>query len=142
MVEPLRPFSNVVIERRFLTQQEIARLHKDYGAFLCPSRMDTQGVSRDEAMASGLVPITNAVAAIPEFVSDQEGLLAPGEDSSALAQGIRRLAQDPQLFKRLSENAALRVRQQSGKRQVIEQELSLFVIATPKATLANDKPME
>jgi glycosyltransferase involved in cell wall biosynthesis len=35
-----------------------------------PSRTDTQGVSRDEAMSSGLVPVTNAVAAIPEFVDD------------------------------------------------------------------------
>lgn len=35
--------------------------------FWFPTRMDTQGVSRDEAMCSGLVPITNKVAAVPEF---------------------------------------------------------------------------
>jgi hypothetical protein len=53
-VAPLRDFLNVQIERTFLTQHEIATLHRDYGVFLVPSRMDSQGVSRDEAMASGL----------------------------------------------------------------------------------------
>src|SRR5690606_37063715 len=52
-VEPIRKFDNVIIEKKFLSQQEIAELHKQYGVFLCPSRMDTQGVSRDEAMGSG-----------------------------------------------------------------------------------------
>ena len=65
VLEPVKKFDNVHIERRFLTQGEIAVLHRQYGIFLCPSRMDTQGVSRDEAMASGLVPITNSVGAIP-----------------------------------------------------------------------------
>lgn len=73
---PLRKFSNVTIERGFLKHQEIAALHKQYGLFLCPTRMDAQGVSRDEAMASGLVAVTNAVTAIPEFVDDECGILA------------------------------------------------------------------
>jgi glycosyltransferase involved in cell wall biosynthesis len=75
---PLREFRNVYIEQRFLNQLEIAALHKEYGIFLSPTRMDAQGVSRDEAMASGLVPVTNAVTAIPEFVDDRCGILAPG----------------------------------------------------------------
>jgi glycosyltransferase involved in cell wall biosynthesis len=53
--------------------------------------METQGVSRNEAMSSGLVPITNAVATIPEFVDDSCGILAPGGDAEAMAHGIARL---------------------------------------------------
>ncbi|MGH7182189.1 MAG: methyltransferase type 12, partial [Nitrospiraceae bacterium] len=60
VLEPVRGFKNVYIERRFLTHVEIAAIHREYGIFLCPSRMDTQGVSRDEAMSSGLVPVTNS----------------------------------------------------------------------------------
>lgn len=126
ILEPVKGFENVKIERRFLTQPEIASLHKQYGIFLCPSRMDTQGVSRDEAMASGLVPITNAVAAIPEFVDDSCGILATGEDSASMAEGLEKLYFDAQLFQNMSNAAAERVRRQSGHLIVIEQELELI----------------
>jgi len=82
---PLRGFDNVTIEQRFMDHAEIAALHKDYGVFLCPTRMDTQGVSRDEAMASGLVVVTSAVAAVPEFVDADSGLLCQAESSDELA---------------------------------------------------------
>lgn len=120
---PLRRFNNVRIERRFLTQSEIAALHKEYGVFLCPSRMDTQGVSRDEAMSSGLVPITNAVAAIPEFVDNSCGFLAACESSSELASGIQEIYEDASLFENLSERAAKQVRSISSLASVIDIEL-------------------
>lgn len=125
-VAPLRGFSNVHIERGFLTQQEIAALHKDYGVFLSPTRMDAQGVSRDEAMASGLVPITTDVAAIPEFVDAESGFLAPLDDASGLAAAIETLYHDPKRFERMSEAAAARVRRQSGPAQTTDRELALI----------------
>ncbi len=123
---PLREFSNVIIERRFLSQTEIADLHKEYGIFLVPSRTDTQGVSRDEAMASGLVPVTNAVAAIPEFVDDSCGVLAAGEDATGLANGIVDLHADPGLFSAMSNKAFKRVTSQSEKKYIISKELMLI----------------
>lgn len=125
-VNPLRSFGNVLLEKRFLTQSEIASMHKDYGVFLVPSRMDSQGVSRDEAMASGLVPITNSVAAIPEFVDENSGILVPPEDAAALAGAIKRLYWEPDTFARLSKNAADRVRDQSNLSKTIQRELSMF----------------
>jgi glycosyltransferase involved in cell wall biosynthesis len=122
---PLRQFDNVKIERRFLTQQEIAQLHKEYGVFLVPTRMDTQGVSRDEAMSSGLVPVTNAVAAVPEFVDGSCGILAPPEDAKGLADGIEALYQNPAYFETLSIGAANRVRRQSDIKLLISKELAL-----------------
>ena len=95
---PLRGYSNVYIEGLYLTQAEIAAFHREYGISLCPTRMETQGVSRNEAMSSGLVPITNAVAAIPEFVDDSCGILAPSEDAEAMAHGIARLFAKPDTF--------------------------------------------
>lgn len=126
ILEPLRNFSNVTIEKGFLSQRQIAALHKDYGVFLVPSRMDSQGVSRDEAMASGLVPVTNRIAAIPEFVDESCGLLAPPEDAAALAHAIVRLYESPILFEQLSKAAAQRVRAQSAAKRVVEQELALI----------------
>jgi spore maturation protein CgeB/glycosyltransferase involved in cell wall biosynthesis len=123
---PLRGFENVMIERRFLSRDQICALHREYGVFLCPTRMDSQGVSRDEAMASGLVPITNAVSAIPEFVDGTCGILAPAEDFNGLATGIMNLYHEPLLFSHLSSAAAARVRRQSASGLVTTRELSLF----------------
>jgi glycosyltransferase involved in cell wall biosynthesis len=127
---PLARFGNVVLERRFLSHSEIAALHKEYGVFLVPSRMDSQGVSRGEAMSSGLVPITSAVAAIPEFVSDVEGYLAREDDAHGLAEAIRDLYRSPEAFTRKSAAAARRVRRQVGVDTIIPQEIELLTKPT------------
>jgi glycosyltransferase involved in cell wall biosynthesis/spore maturation protein CgeB len=123
---PLRQFNNVHIERGFLSRAEIAALHREYGIFLCPSRMDTQGVSRDEAMSSGLVPVTTNVAAIPEFVDGSCGVLAEAEDADGLAAGIAALYEHPKQFLAMSMAAAARVRMQSASPQITNRELELF----------------
>jgi glycosyltransferase involved in cell wall biosynthesis/spore maturation protein CgeB/SAM-dependent methyltransferase len=126
-VAPLRGLSNVRLDKGFLTQEEIAHLHRSYGVFLCPTRDDTQGVSRDEAMASGLVPITNRVGAIPEFVDEDCALIAEPESVSGLAEAVTRLYERPALFATLSEQAAQRVRRQSGPSQTTRRELELIL---------------
>ena len=122
---PIRNHPNVTIERRFLAQPEIAALHRDYGIFLCPTRWDSHGVSRDEAMASGLVPVTNRVAAIPEFVDDACGILADPEDAAGLASGIARLFSDPSAFEAMSLAAHQRVMSRSSD-EIVSRELVLF----------------
>lgn len=123
---PLAGLENVHVERRFLRQDEIAEIHGEYGIFLCPTRMDSQGVSRDEAMSSGLVPVTTAVTAIPEFVDERCGILAAGESWQEMADGMGRLVESPDEFLELSRNAALRVRGQSGFEQTISREIALI----------------
>jgi glycosyltransferase involved in cell wall biosynthesis len=130
-VAPLRGLANVRLDKGFLTQQEIAELHRSYGVFLCPTRDDTQGVSRDEAMASGLVPITNRVGAIPEFVDEDCALVAEPESVSGLAEAVSRLYEQPALFAKLSERAAQRVRGQSGPAQTTRRELALILDRAP-----------
>lgn len=126
LTAPLREFANVRLVKRFMNHAEIAALHRQYGVFLTPTRMDSQGVSRDEAMASGLVPITTAVAAIPEFVDNTCGFVAPAEDASAMADAIAQLYNNPALFSQLSGAAAARVRMQSGYEQTIAMEGQLI----------------
>lgn len=125
-LEPIKDLPNVQIQRGFLTQDEIAKLHKEYGVFLVPTRMDAQGVSRDEAMASGLVAITNNVAAIPEFIDDNCGFLAPPEDYKTMAKAIIRLHLNRKTFDDLSRNAASRVSKQSKSEKIAEQELKVI----------------
>lgn len=123
---PLKKFSNVKIERRFLTQTEIAEMHKCHGIFLIPTRLDSQGVSRDEAMSSGLVPVTNNVSAISEFVDTNCGIIVPAEDFKAMADEIERLYHNPDEFMRLSKAASERVRMQCGFEQTIVKEINLI----------------
>lgn len=126
VLEPLKVFNNVIIERGFLSQPDIASLHKGYGVFLCPTRMDAQGVSKDEAMSSGLVVISNAVTAIPEFVDDQCGILADAEDHVGMAEGIKALYFNPDKFAAMSISAAERARKQVGKKHIVCEELALI----------------
>lgn len=125
-LEPLRKYSNVKIEKGFLTHAEIARLHREYGLFLCPTRTDAQGVSRDEAMASGLVPVTNSVTAIPEFTDDRCAILAPGDDAQAMAAGMARIFENPQLFSSLSIAARQRIEHQTSLPIIIARELAVI----------------
>lgn len=123
---PIRRFSNVNIRQGFLTRKEIAALHHEHGIFLIPTRSDTQGVSRDEAMASGLVPVTNTVGAVPEFVDETSGILVPAEDADAMATCILELSRLPDKFLALSKAAAGRVRRQSSPTQTVEREIALI----------------
>jgi len=125
-VRPLHHVENLQIERRFLTQSEIAEYHGRHGIFLVPTRLDTQGVSRDEAMASGLVPVTNRVSAVPEFVADDCAGLAAPDDAQGIANSIKAMIAAPELFLSRSRKAANRVRSQSGSTVVIPAELELL----------------
>lgn len=125
-VDPIKRFKNVIIEKRFLPQGEIAKLHKEYGLFLVPTRQDSQGVSRDEAMSSGLVALTNRIPAIEEFCDDECAILAPPEDYNHLIEGIKMLYHDPQRFLKMSECAANKVRSLSSDKYTIDMELRLL----------------
>ncbi|QOL24411.1 glycosyltransferase [Thalassotalea sp. LPB0316] len=126
LLAPLKKFNNVKISKGFLKQKEIAQMHKQYGVFLCPTRMDAQGVSKDEAMSSGLVVISNAVTAIPEFVDEKSGMLVEGEDYQGMADCLSKLYEEKALFNTLSKNASQRVRRQTDLNIIVEQELALF----------------
>lgn len=122
----IKKFPNVHLHRGFLTQSQIAQLHKTHGIYIATTRMDTQGVSRDEAMSSGLVPVANAVAAIPEFVNEDCGILAPAEDAGAVAEGILKLVRNPDLFMQMSQNAAEHVRNKTSQKYTINKEVDLI----------------
>ncbi|MBE0444165.1 glycosyltransferase [Psychrobacter sp. FME5] len=124
--EPLLQFENVHLHKRFLSHHEIAVAHKEHGVFLNPTRWDSQGVSRDEAMSSGLVVVTNKVAAVPEFISDEEGALFGAENVQEMVEKIIEITQDPSLFLNKSTAAKERVKEQCGFENTIEHEINLI----------------
>ena len=127
-MRPLENFDNVKIHKGFLKQEEISKLHKEYGVFLCPTRLDSQGVSMCEAMSSGLVPIATNITAIPEFVEHRRsGLLAKPENPSDIADQIENLYFNESLFLRLSQNASASIIKKCGKNNVISKEMELIL---------------
>lgn len=126
LTKPLQQFQNVHLHETFLTSDEIAAIHKTHGIYIGTTRSDTQGVSRSEAMSSGLVAIANNCTAIPEFMDDTCGILIPPESYVELADAIERLYHDPDLFEKLSEQAAKRIRSQTSKTYTIDKEIVLI----------------
>ena len=116
--------TNVDVRRGFVAQEEIAELHKEHGIFLVPSRFDTQGVSRDEAMSSGLVPVTNPVTAIPEFVDDSCAVQFAEYDVAAAVAGIIELFEVPEKFLAMSRAAMTRVQRQCGPASTVRREIA------------------
>ncbi|MGL6108253.1 glycosyltransferase, partial [Romboutsia sp.] len=123
---PLKKFDNVKIYKQYLKQEDIPKIHKDYGIFLVPTRDDSQGVSRDESMSSGLVPITNKVSSIPEFVNKTCGMLAEGEDYIGIAKSIQYLYLNAEEFLQMSKLAAEHVREISSEKNTILREIELI----------------
>ncbi|MAB56794.1 MAG: hypothetical protein CL524_04505 [Aequorivita sp.] len=88
----------VTIKNEFIDRSEMNEFFTKYGIFLSPTRMDAQGVTMCEAMASGLLVASNNNTAIPEFIEDNyNGLLS--NDSKSLAQKILKITENIEPFK-------------------------------------------
>lgn len=122
----LAKYKNVHCQRVFLDAEQLAQLYHANGILLMPTRHDTQGVSRDEAMACGMVPVSSRIAAVPEFVDETSGILAGPEDVKAMADAIEALVNDPERFMALSAGAAAQVRRLSGFKQTLQREIDLI----------------
>lgn len=125
--QPLKKYDNVHLHKRFVPQNEIPDIHKAHGVFLGPSRHDSQGVSIGEAMSSGLVPISNAIGGIPEFVEHEKtGMLASRDDVDEMVAYYDRLYKNPKKYLEMSRAASKRIQQQTGVDTVIKKELEVI----------------
>lgn len=131
-IEPVMHFDNVKYYKGFLTQERIASLHKEFGVFLCPTRWDSQGVSMCEAMASGLVVISNMSSAIPEFVTHEEdGFLAQEENYVEMAEYIIHLYNNPSSFIDISRKATGNITKKCSIDMISKMEISLIDESVP-----------
>ena len=83
-----------------------------------PSRVDATPYVIIEALAAGLPVVASNVYGIPELVQDGvSGILVPEGDASALAGSVAKLAENPELRKRI----AVAARQRYEARFTIEE---------------------
>ena len=98
LVEPVRHFPNVRLHKRFLSREEMARVHGEHGIALFATRFDSQGVAMGEAAMSGLAVVSSQIDAAQYFLPNDCGLLAEVENPVAYADVIERLYSDPDHF--------------------------------------------
>lgn len=88
------------------SREEIGRVYDQADIFVNASNVDNMPVSVLEAFAAGTPVITTEPAGMKYLVAHEcTGLLSPPGDSVALAKNILRVLQDPQLARRLAQNA-------------------------------------
>ncbi|TDL93358.1 glycosyltransferase [Macrococcus brunensis] len=128
MTEPLEKFENVQLYQGFVRQDDISDIHAHNGIYLGPSRHDSQGVSLCEAMSSGLVPISNDIGAIAEFVEHgRSGFLAGRDQVDEMVFYIEKLINNPELFMQMSVYASDMIIKKTGTENVIKKELEVMI---------------
>ncbi len=95
----------------FRSQSEVAAQLAETDVFVLPSFAEGVPVTLMEPGAAGLPVIATNVGGVTELVVDGEtGLVVPPGDAGALAAAVARLADDPDLRRRLGDAASARVR--------------------------------
>ncbi|WP_281198460.1 glycosyltransferase family 4 protein [Staphylococcus schleiferi] len=127
ITKPLQNKKNVNLNKMFIPQNEISSIHREHGIYLGPSRHDSQGVSINEAMSSGLVPISNEIGGIPNFIQQAvSGFLAPRNDVDQMVAYIDYLIQHPKVFLEMSRNASKMIQSITGSDVVLQKELEVI----------------
>ena len=124
-----------------LDRQSTIALYSHASVFCCPSIYEPFGIINLEAMACGTPVVGSGVGGIPEVVADGEtGFIvqvaladAPPHDPvdpdgfvRGLAQGINRLAGDPDLARRMGDAGRRRVVERYSWRSIAKQTLDLY----------------
>jgi glycosyltransferase involved in cell wall biosynthesis len=103
---------NVAIIAGGHSEPELAQAYVDADIFALLSRQETWGVVVNEAAASGLpLVLSDRVGAAHDLLRDGEnGFLVPAGDVEAAAEALRKLADDPELRRRMGERSRELVR--------------------------------
>ena len=106
--QPSRPSAGRVVFAGFIQQDAIPRIYAAADVLVFPTLGDPHGLVVEEAMASHLpVVVTTAAGDIEQRLPDGEaGFIIPPADAEALAERMERLANDPELRRRMGDRGA------------------------------------
>jgi glycosyltransferase involved in cell wall biosynthesis len=101
----------IVTCRSGMGDVELSELYAEAQVAVVPSLYEGFSLPAIEAMACGVPVVATTGGALPEVVGTdgETGLLVPPDDPEALASGIRRIFDDPDLARRLGEGGRARV---------------------------------
>ena len=127
--------SDNIFLRGALLFEEIRGFYEDADFFVLPCIIAKNG-DRDgipnvilEAMSSGLPVISTKVSGIPEVITDGvDGILVSPQDSSALADSIKKLSQDQELLLTMGCNARKKMVDHFNKEKHIDGLMAYFKV--------------
>lgn len=96
------------LQGTYTTIEQKCAFMQSLDVFVLPSLTEGTPNGIIEAMAYGLPVIATTVGGIPDLVVEETGILVPPDDAAALAQAMKRLAQDPQLREQMGRAARTR----------------------------------
>jgi glycosyltransferase involved in cell wall biosynthesis len=101
--------------------------HAAFDALLLTSANEGTPVAALEALAAGRPAVATDVGGVRAVVEEGEtGFLAPAGDVGGLADGLERLARDPELRRRLGAVGAERVRERFGRERMVDEVEALY----------------
>lgn len=124
LLEPVKQFENVHIYKHYLTHNEMATVHKENGIALFSTRYETQGIAASEAAMSGLIVLTNNVAAVPNVFDSW--YLCEEENYVEMADKVEYLYYNPDEFVARSKEIHNWVKERYGMERWINREIEML----------------
>lgn len=141
LLAPLKQFDNVHIHNHYLSHEEMQKIYSENGIALFGTRYETQGVAAAEAAMSGLVVITNNVAAVSN-VFNEDMLCAP-EDYKGMADRCEYYYRNPMAYLADSEKMHNCVLRTCSSKQSLKKDLEIFEeIASVEKKTTYPRPSE
>lgn len=123
---PLKNFTNVHIYKKFLSHEEIRKMHQENGIGLFATRFDTQAVSSCEAAMSGCVVISSKNVGTCEYIDEKIGTYCNTENIKEYADLIEKLYNEPSIFKKMSKEMHESVMKTCSYNYSIKKDLELI----------------
>jgi glycosyltransferase involved in cell wall biosynthesis len=117
-----------VIFAGFIPNEQTSLFYNAVDIFIFPTlRLETFGIVIAEAMACGKPVIASNIGSIPDVIDDGiNGILFPPGDYQELASQIKRLLNDQNYSKMLSENAYRKAKAKFGMARMVEKSITVF----------------
>lgn len=132
----LSPFENSGAVRYLgnIPLEQMPEINRLADIIMMPSLMEAVSLSALEGMATGCAMIVSNIGGLPEIVIHEEtGLLVPPQDARAISQALIRLAKEPNLRKKLAENAQELAQTQYDWKQIAARTVNFYQSVSPLA---------
>lgn len=125
--EQMLSIENCVTDLGWVSGSDKQRILRECDILVMPSYFEGQSVSILEAMANACGIVASDTGGIPDMISDgQTGLLVPPKDAKALEEKLLTLLADPDLCRRLGENAREKAVAEYSMKQNINRLLAIY----------------
>jgi glycosyltransferase involved in cell wall biosynthesis len=122
-------------------RSDVAAVLRRFDLYAMSSIWEGMPLAILEAMAGALPIVATAVGGVPELIRDGEtGLLVPPRDPDALAGGLRRLLADPELARRLGQQARSHVRATQTVEAMVTASRALYRALCRETVLSDRQP--